>query len=227
MQPQERSNLILQAASKLIAYYGYDKTTVEDIAREAGISKGGVYLAYPSKDALFDALLAHEMQHLLADLQKRLAADPQGGAIANLYRHSLLALQANPLMLALYTRDNRVLGDYLRRQDVSRYTDRLLLGRAAVRQMQAAGMLRTDLSPEVIAHLFTIVALGFMSVWALIPAENTPPPAEVVEGISRMIAAGLGNPAASTPTAFSPEALAGMFALMETQYQEKKDDRTD
>ena len=57
---QERADRILDAASKLIVHYGYDKTTVSDIAREAGVSKGAIYLHWASKDDLFEALIFRE-----------------------------------------------------------------------------------------------------------------------------------------------------------------------
>ncbi|MCB0031981.1 MAG: helix-turn-helix transcriptional regulator, partial [Anaerolineales bacterium] len=38
----ERETRILQAAAQLFAHYGFDKTTVSDIAREAGVSKGAI-----------------------------------------------------------------------------------------------------------------------------------------------------------------------------------------
>lgn len=51
-QPNGRENttdIILDAADRLIQHYGYCKTTVDDIAREAGIGKGTVYLHFNSK----------------------------------------------------------------------------------------------------------------------------------------------------------------------------------
>src|SRR5437763_1237801 len=40
---------ILDAADRLLARYGYQKMTVDDLAREAGIGKGTVYLSFPGK----------------------------------------------------------------------------------------------------------------------------------------------------------------------------------
>jgi AcrR family transcriptional regulator len=222
MEPAQRSLRILQAAARLIAHYGFDKTTMEDIAREAGVSKGALYLSWSSKDALFDALLAHEMARLLADLQARAEADPQGWTLAGLYRHTLLALQASPLIAALYTRDARVLGDFIHRQDTSRYTRRLMLGSDAVRSMQAAGLLRGDIRPEVMTYLFSIIALGFMSISALIPAADAPPAAEVSEAIARLVQSGLEGPAAREENSAAPtrQAMQGMLDLLKTQYNE-------
>ena len=47
---EEVREAILDAADRLLARYGYRKMTVEDIAREAGIGKGSVYLHFPSKE---------------------------------------------------------------------------------------------------------------------------------------------------------------------------------
>src|SRR5687767_4896273 len=41
---------ILDAAERLLGRFGYRKMTVDDIAAEAGIGKGTVYLSFPSKE---------------------------------------------------------------------------------------------------------------------------------------------------------------------------------
>jgi AcrR family transcriptional regulator len=40
----------LDAIEQLLARYGYKKTTMNDLAREAGIGKGTIYLYFPSKE---------------------------------------------------------------------------------------------------------------------------------------------------------------------------------
>lgn len=47
--PAER---LLDAADRLLARYGYRKMTIEDLALEAGIGKGSVYLSFSSKESL-------------------------------------------------------------------------------------------------------------------------------------------------------------------------------
>jgi AcrR family transcriptional regulator len=46
---EELRETILDAIERLLARYGYRKTTMEDLAREAGIGKGTTYLYFPSK----------------------------------------------------------------------------------------------------------------------------------------------------------------------------------
>lgn len=54
--PDQRRREILQAASELFGRHGYDVTTVQMIATKAGAAAGTVYLYFPSKEAILDAL---------------------------------------------------------------------------------------------------------------------------------------------------------------------------
>jgi AcrR family transcriptional regulator len=52
----QRRELIIKAAERLLGHYGPQKTTIADVAREAGVGVGSVYLEFPSKDALVEEL---------------------------------------------------------------------------------------------------------------------------------------------------------------------------
>src|SRR5713101_5035960 len=47
----------LQVAIRLFAERGYQRTTMDDVAEAAGVTKGAVYWHFPSKDDLLLALL--------------------------------------------------------------------------------------------------------------------------------------------------------------------------
>jgi AcrR family transcriptional regulator len=51
-----RREQILRAAEKLLGQHGASKTTMADLAREAGIAVGSVYLEFTSKEAIVEAL---------------------------------------------------------------------------------------------------------------------------------------------------------------------------
>src|SRR6478736_9851129 len=91
-----RETRLLDAAARLFARFGFDKTSVDDIARAAGVSKGAVYLHWPSKFSLFEAVLIREGLVLLDQIVQGLEADPDSGTLGSIYRHSILALGANP-----------------------------------------------------------------------------------------------------------------------------------
>ncbi len=52
-----RREKILAAATWLFGYYGFEKTTVDDIAERASISKGSVYLEFQNKEAILVAVV--------------------------------------------------------------------------------------------------------------------------------------------------------------------------
>ena len=65
-----RREQILEAALRLFRRYGFRKTTVDEIASEAGIGKGSVYLEFPSKEDVFFALLEEHERGILGEVQK-------------------------------------------------------------------------------------------------------------------------------------------------------------
>jgi AcrR family transcriptional regulator len=54
---QETQDLILNAAYSVFARRGYGGATVDEILSEAGVSKGAFYHHFPTKEAVFQALL--------------------------------------------------------------------------------------------------------------------------------------------------------------------------
>jgi AcrR family transcriptional regulator len=56
MTESERRRVILEAAARLFEHYGYAKTTMADVAREAQIGVGTVYLEFDSKEAIVQEL---------------------------------------------------------------------------------------------------------------------------------------------------------------------------
>ena len=66
---------IIAAADRLLARYGYRRMTVDDIAREADIGKGTIYLHFPSKEAVILSVINRHIESALEALRK-IAAGP-------------------------------------------------------------------------------------------------------------------------------------------------------
>jgi len=65
---------ILAAAYACIARYGIAKTTVEDVARESGLSRASVYRTFPGgRDELIREVVAWEIGRFFADLAHTVA----------------------------------------------------------------------------------------------------------------------------------------------------------
>jgi AcrR family transcriptional regulator len=67
----ERRKRILEATERLLRRYGPAKTTVADIAREAEIAVGAVYLEFASKDAIVEELSQGQHRAVMAAARRR------------------------------------------------------------------------------------------------------------------------------------------------------------
>ncbi len=55
-EAKDKKQLILDAAETLLHKYGYSKTSLDDIAKEAGLGKGTIYYYFESKEEIFIAV---------------------------------------------------------------------------------------------------------------------------------------------------------------------------
>jgi AcrR family transcriptional regulator len=67
--PERRRPEVLDAALELFLESGYDGTSMQAVADQAGVTKPVVYACFPSKDKLFRALLAREEERILGEIQ--------------------------------------------------------------------------------------------------------------------------------------------------------------
>ncbi len=75
----DKERRILDAAGSLFLRYGVKRTSIDDVAREAGIAKGTIYLYYASKERLFAAVA----QRICTDLDRSVCAAAAGpGSLA-------------------------------------------------------------------------------------------------------------------------------------------------
>ncbi|HJT57520.1 MAG TPA: TetR/AcrR family transcriptional regulator [Ktedonobacteraceae bacterium] len=77
---EERKNQILEAALAVFARRGFDEARMDDIAQEAGLSKGALYLYYKSKDAIIAAILKLFFNRAMNKLQGFLDDEGQKSA---------------------------------------------------------------------------------------------------------------------------------------------------
>ena len=73
---RDKREAVLQAAWTLIRHHGYAKTTIADIAREAGVGKGTTYLYFRSKRDIMLALVDRTNSRITDDLEQ-IAAGPE------------------------------------------------------------------------------------------------------------------------------------------------------
>ena len=71
--PPDKRELILGAATRVFARSGYFNSKVADIATEAGIADGTVYLYFKSKDEILHSIFDRAMERFIAEGRSQLA----------------------------------------------------------------------------------------------------------------------------------------------------------
>jgi AcrR family transcriptional regulator len=169
---QERAQRILDAAATLILRWGYNKTTIDDVARQAGVAKGTIYLHWKTREDLFEALMRRERVALALDVKQRITDDPAGATLRGMVKHSALALMQRPLLKAVFLRDIDIIGKLARSHHSSAvYLERLAGFTAYLEFLREHGLVRTDLSLRAQIYVMAAVFAGFLLVEPLMPED--------------------------------------------------------
>lgn len=92
------SDPLLAAALRVFERYGVRKTTLEDIAKEAGVSRSTVYRAVGTKADIQDALTREHLTRFFTDLDRLVPkGTPLTEALVSIQRLALLNMEANPV----------------------------------------------------------------------------------------------------------------------------------
>jgi AcrR family transcriptional regulator len=186
----DRRERLLECASSLFSRWGFDKTSVDDIARETGISKGAVYLEFPNKDALFKAVVHWEFSRYMQDWLRRFEKDHGDWSFARMVQHSIAAVDANPFVKALFKRDQRIFGSFLRR-DKELFRLAISARSELFSQLQETGGMRDDIPPRVLAYVVSVTGYGLIAGDEIVPEENRIPFEEAIQAWGLLLERGV------------------------------------
>lgn len=144
LPPQQRVSQILEAALQEFAARGFAATRIDDIARRGGLSKGGVYAHFDSKEAIFQALLERALHLIDWDEMPQLEpsrTDVRGLAewIVERLHAALLNPEAVLLLQLLVAERERV------PRSIDQWRDRV----TRLRTQRVAALIRERLSSEI------------------------------------------------------------------------------
>jgi len=196
--PEVRQADILDAALTEFAAHGFEGARVEDVARRARVSKGTVYLYYPTKQALFEALVRRDIGprvELMALFLKGYEGplEPALLRIADMAAAGIRSgeLPVYPKLLIAEAGRFPELAAFYRREVVGKMLAALtaLFGKALARG-EISGV-----TGEMAAHLFVAGVLKAL-LWKLVFAgvEDEPfPPEPYLKAHVAMFLKGLGH----------------------------------
>lgn len=192
-----RAHHILDTAAELLQRYGYNKTTMDDLARQAGVAKGTLYLHWKTRDDIFEALLRREQVAVARTFLENVRASSERPTLRSLFRHAALGLLRHPLGRAVFTRDVEVVGKLLREAD--EHPERKELFEVLIDFLSRRNLVRPDLAPRAQAFLVRAVFLGFFMLCSWTPDQLGLPDDQVADLVADTVVAALDLGGQATP----------------------------
>ncbi|MEO1286216.1 MAG: TetR/AcrR family transcriptional regulator [Chloroflexota bacterium] len=154
---------ITDATIRLVLKIGYDKTTMQDIANEAGVARSTIYTKWKTKELLFADILRQESIAYLDAWYALVSQDKTNGSFMSIYRNALIAIQQNSFWLALYTQNRFVLGNFVSDEQFEQLMmERLHWNTRLLSMMQEIGFIRDNADVQTLAWVAVIFRLGLL-----------------------------------------------------------------
>ena len=172
VQLKEKSNgkyaAILRAAIKVFARGGYFNSKVADIAREAGVADGTVYLYFKNKDDILVSIFNHEMDEALSRGRAALAEiDDPVEKVKRVVRAHLERFSTDRDLAVVFQVELRGSTKFMEQFSATRVTDYLELIRGVIEDGQERGVFRRGLNSTIAAKILFGAVDEMVTNWVL------------------------------------------------------------
>jgi TetR/AcrR family transcriptional regulator, fatty acid metabolism regulator protein len=164
----DKHHRILDAAVKVFARKGFFQSRISEIAREAGVADGTIYLYFKNKDDLLISIFEVKMQEVISRFRSALGKHDNAMArLECLIRMHLAEFQANPDLAAVFQVELRQSSRFMRESEkieLKKYLD--LIGEI-IEQGQQQGLVRRDVPVGLIKRFIFGTLDEVVSTWVL------------------------------------------------------------
>jgi TetR/AcrR family transcriptional regulator, fatty acid metabolism regulator protein len=150
----DKHERILRAATKVFATRGFFGAQVADVAREADVAAGTVYLYFKSKDDLLIAIFERTMSEAIAE--GRAALSGIGDPVARLREIARLHLERlgrDRHLAVVFQVELRQSTKFMERFSATQLREYLGIIRDTIADGQAAGVIRSSINPTLAAKM--------------------------------------------------------------------------
>ena len=150
----DKREAILRAATSVFAHNGYFNSKVADIAREAGVADGTVYLYFKSKEDILHSIFDRSVEEALDAARKQIesVSDPKEKLRQIAFLH-LERLGADRDLAVVFQVELRGSTKFMEEFSAAGFAEYLSLIRATFEEGQRTGVFRSDLNANVVAKV--------------------------------------------------------------------------
>ncbi|MFT3743098.1 MAG: TetR/AcrR family transcriptional regulator [Pyrinomonadaceae bacterium] len=164
----DKREAILRAATKVFAGRGYFNSKVSDIAGEAGIADGTVYLYFKSKDEILHSIFDRAMAEFISEGKAEIAQlDDPTAKLKRIAELHLSRLGADRDMAIVFQVELRGSTKFMQEFSAAGFSDYLDIIRTTIADGQKAGVFRDDIKPVVAAKILYGALDEMVTNWVL------------------------------------------------------------
>ena len=154
MRGEEKYRMILNAAKQVFAMEGFYNSKVSEIAREAHVADGTIYLYFKNKDDILISLFEEELTRIIKTVKTDLdtISDPCQKLIKFCDNH-LTIVEADRALAEVIQVELRQSNKFMREYKNKHFLAYLNIIADIVAQGQQQGVFREDLKPELCARV--------------------------------------------------------------------------
>ncbi|XNL82725.1 TetR/AcrR family transcriptional regulator [Actinomadura madurae] len=161
----EARSRVLDAAYDQFSRLGIQRSTMEDVARRAGVSRITVYRRFATKDALVEQVIRREFRRyfdrFLVEIEQ---AETAADRVVLGFVSSMRAIRRNPLIGGLMaTEPDTVLPTMINDEGRTLATVRRFVA-GQLRREQRAGTVPDDLDVDFVAEMMVRVSASFLAI---------------------------------------------------------------
>ena len=158
----DRRPQILEAAERCFALNGFHKTTMQDVAREAGMVPGNLYRYFPSKNAIIAGLVERDRAEIAADFATLSNAENLMAAFEQLGRKHFIDQPRMKAVIALQIWSEAALDPEIAAH-VSAVQSEVRNGiRNVLSRARDTGEIHQDVEVEALTHLIITLSDGMI-----------------------------------------------------------------
>ena len=164
----DKREAILRAAVKVFAQKGFFNSKVADVAKEAGIADGTVYLYFKSKDEILHSIFDRAMEEFISEGKREIAdiAEPEK-KLRRIARLHLERLSADRDLAIVFQVELRGSTKFMEEFSGGGFAEYLDIIRQTIAEGQRQGVFRKDLKPVVCAKILYGALDEMVTNWIL------------------------------------------------------------
>jgi TetR/AcrR family fatty acid metabolism transcriptional regulator len=173
MRDLSKRKKILQAAIKVFARNGFYQSKISEIAKNAEVADGTIYLYFHNKDDILISLFEEEMTAIIDEMRSQLLKENDPGKkIEQFAKIHMGLLKRNKELAEVIQVEIRQSSKFMKEYDNRKFSEYLDLISEIILEGQEKGIFRREVNPGIFKRAFFGALDELSRLWVLAPQKK-------------------------------------------------------